>query len=58
MRAREVVRGKPARIEKRNGERVAQREGGGGAGRGCEVERARLLRDARVEMDVRLARER
>ena len=58
MRAREVLRGEPARVEQRQRERVAQRERGGRARRRREAQRAGLGVDRRVEVQVRGLRER
>src|SRR5206468_870342 len=57
MEEREVLGREAALLEKRDGERVAERHGRGRAGRGRETERAGLLRHAHVEDDVRAARE-
>ena len=54
----EVLAAEPLLLEQRDGEGVAQGEGGGRAGRRGEDLGARFFRDARVEHDVRLARER
>src|SRR5205085_2746420 len=54
----EIGGGEAMPLEERDGECVAERERGGGARGGCQVERTGLLRHARVEMHVRLARER
>jgi hypothetical protein len=56
--AREVLLGESARLEDRDGERIAHRERCGGAGRGREVERAGLGRHAHVERDRGVARQR
>jgi hypothetical protein len=55
VRAREVLGPKPARIQQRHGERVAQRQLRGGAGRGRQVQRAGFLLDAAVQHDVGMA---
>ena len=56
--AREIVRREAALLEERHRQRVAERERGRGARRRREVERTGFLRDASVEVHIRLARER
>ncbi len=57
MRAREILRREAARFEHCHRERIAERERGGGAGRGREIERAGLFCDAHVEVDAGGARQ-
>ena len=56
MGAREVLRPEVAGFEERDRDRVAHREGGGGARCGREAERTGFLRDAHVDVHVRVAR--
>ena len=58
VRPGEVLDGEAARVEQRERERVAQRQGGGRAGRGREPQRAGLGVDRRIEMHVGGLRER
>ena len=58
MTAREIVLAKAARLEQGNSEGVAQRQRGGGAGRGGEVERAGFFGDTGIEMHVGLSGQR
>jgi hypothetical protein len=54
----ELLAAEAARFQQRHRERVAQRQRRGGARRGRQVERARFLVDAGIQVHVRLARER
>ena len=56
VEAGEVIGREAAGLEQRHGQSVAEREGRGGRGGRREVERAGLLVDRRVEMDVGVAR--
>ena len=58
VRAGEIFATEAARVEQRDGQRVTECECGGGAGGGCEVERAGFFGDGAVEVGIGLARER
>ena len=55
--AGEILDRETAALEQRDGERIAERERGGGRGGGCEVVRAGLLFDSGVEHGIGLAAE-
>ena len=57
VRTREVLAGETARFQQCDRERIAERERGGGARRGREVERAGFGRYADIEVDVGPARQ-
>ncbi len=58
MRAGEVVGGEAARLQQGDRQRVAHRQRGGGAGGRRQVQRAGLLGDADVQVDLRRTRQR
>jgi hypothetical protein len=57
VRASEILGAEAAGIEQGDGEGVAEREGGGGAGGRCQVVRAGFLGDAGIEMHIGFARQ-
>src|SRR5689334_1908433 len=58
MEPREILGTKTALLEQCNRERIANDERGGGARRGSEIVRTRLLAHPRIDGDVRVAAER